>query len=106
MPQKYLKVYPEHSEYASGSRPYMPNVSHCENEDHVHYSGEDLLYVPLTFEAKSGDTTITFTHISPANFDYTLKTIQVSTDKGKTWESKTSSRSGTVLGTIKKDKRC
>ena len=103
MPQKYLKLYEEHSEYESGSRPDAPHVSHCIEEDHVHYSG--LLIVPLTFEAKSGDTTITFTHISPGNFDYTVKTIQVSTDKGKTWESKTSSRSGTVLGTIKKGQK-
>lgn len=99
MPQKYLKLYTNHTTYGSDSRPDTPNVSHCIEEDHVHYT-VDLLSMPLTFEAKTGTTSISFIHRSPANFDYSTKTIKVSIDNGTTWTSKTSTRAGTLLGTI------
>ena len=99
MPQKYLKLYNNHTTYGSDSRPDTPNVSHCIEEDHVHYT-VDLLNMPLTFEAKTGTTSISFIHRSPANIDYSTKTIKVSTDNGTTWTSKTSTRAGTLLGTI------
>lgn len=49
MPQKYLKLYEEHSDYESGSRPDVPNVSHCREEDHVHWQ-QDVKNKFLTFK--------------------------------------------------------
>ena len=55
MPQKYLKVYDEHSDYTSKFRLYTPNVSHCREEDEVHYTDGDgdMSSIPLTFEILS-----------------------------------------------------
>lgn len=97
MPQKYLKVYSEHTDYASGSRPYTPNVSHCESEDHVHYNG-DWINEYLTFKILS-DGTIGW---KSNNANATVKTIQYSINNG-TWTSITSSTTGVTFNVSKGD---
>lgn len=49
----YLKIFDEHSgytDYASSEGFLKPNVSHCDNEEHVHYNPVDPI-LPENLEA-------------------------------------------------------
>ena len=82
---KYLKVFDNHSDYIDYTEDAMilPNVSHCINEDDVHYNplyNNDY----LTFVALE-DGTFTFNGSRPSVV--VTNTLSYSLDNGKNWTS-------------------
>ncbi len=81
----YLKLFQTHSEYegfVSGDTMVKPNVSHCIQENEVHYNHipkPDEQY--LTFEILSGGT-LTWSKYNGTSY---ARTIYYSTDNGNQW---------------------
>ena len=77
-----------------------PNVSHCVNENDVHYNPTPHDYSKdyLTFESLVDNTKLYFRATRPES----TKTISVSTDNGRTWNECTSSNdtNGTLIATL------
>ena len=77
---KYLKLFDTHADYQAFTQTsdfIKPNVSHCVNENDVHYNPWTWAEEYLTFVAKE-DGTFTFTPRSS-------NVISYSTDGGETW---------------------
>ena len=75
---KYLKLFSSHSDYNTAKSSLdKPNVSHCVQENEVHYNPWTYAEAYLTFVAKESGT-FTFT---PQNSNV----ISYSTDNGTTW---------------------
>ena len=104
---KYLKLFENHQEYESFTETedfIKPNVSHCIEENHVHYNPIiDYAKTYLTFEALSDDTHLYFRSTRGGE----SRTISASTDNGKTWNEYTSSNStnGTLIATLMKGQK-
>ena len=77
---KYLKLFDTHTQYSSyiGGNPSLPNVSHCVQEDDMHYKPYDYSRDYLTFETLESGT-FKFKGGTSAN------TLQYSLDNGNTW---------------------
>ena len=79
---KYIKLFENHSNYenfVSGDTMLRPNVSHCIEEDEVHYN-------PIKTMA---DEYLTFIALEDGAFEFTPRNgyaISYSIDNGKTWE--------------------
>ena len=99
---EYLKLFENHSgysEYLASSEYLRPNVSHCIQENEVHYTVPiDWTKEYFTIESLEDDNTI---HLKASNTAIT-KTVSASTDNGSTWIEYTSSTggSGTTLATL------
>ena len=99
---KYLKLFQNHGEYeafASGGTMLKPNVSHCVNENDVHYNPRhNYSKVYFTIESLEDNNTI---YLKASN-SAVAKTVLASTDNGTTWTEYTSSTdgSGTALATL------
>ena len=76
-----------------------PNVSHCIQENEVHYNPKGWKYEYFQFESLEDDNTIYFKSEYDDSF---ARTISVSTDNGATWTEYTSSNaeSGTAIATL------
>ena len=80
---KYIKLFENHTQYETfigggGETPFVrPNVSHCIEENEVHYSPKGWQYEYLTFVALE-DGTFKFS-------TYDENIISYSVDEGKTW---------------------
>lgn len=75
---KYLKLFTSHSDYNTAKSSLdKPNVSHCIEENEVHYNPWTWADEYLTFVAKENGT-FTFTPSSS-------NVISYSTDNGSTW---------------------
>ena len=102
----YLKLFQNHGGYqdfVSGGTMVKPNVSHCVNENEVHYNPSGYKYEYLTIESLEDDNTI---YLKALNTSIT-KTVSASTDNGATWTEYTSSTggSGTTLAALNKGDR-
>ena len=100
---EYLKLFENHNEYegfVSGDTMVKPNVSHCVQENEVHYNPipHDYSQDYLTIESLEDDNTIYL----KASHSSVTKTVSASTDNGSTWTEYTSSTggSGTTLATL------
>lgn len=102
----YLKLFQNHTEYESfvnGGNMLRPNVSHCVNENDVHYNATmDYSKTYLTIESIENNNEIYFIHsngIFGGNFQIT---ISASTNNGETWTeyTSTSGGSGTSIATL------
>ena len=101
---KYLKLFENHTQYETfigggGDTPFIrPNVSHCIEENHVHYNPKGWADEYFTIESLEDDNTI---YLKTENSAVT-KTVSVSTDNGHTWTEYTSSAedNGTTLATL------
>ena len=100
---KYIKLFENHSNYedfVSGGTMEKPNVSHCVEENEVHYSQKKLSDEYLTFEILS-DGVITWRH---TNRSASSLTISYSLDDGKTWSDIESTYSGETFNVSNGDK--
>ena len=81
---KYVKLFETHEEYEdyAESGMILPNVSHCVQEDDIHYNPWTWADEYLTFVARENGT-FTFT-------PYSTNAISYSTDNGKTWTQENS----------------
>jgi hypothetical protein len=102
---EFLKLFQNHEEYetfVSGGTMVKPNVSHCINENEVHYNPipHDYKKDYFTIESLEDNNTI---YLKATNTAIT-KTVSASTDNGETWTEYTSSteNSGTTLATLNK----
>ena len=99
---EFIKLFQNHSEYGgfvSGGTMVKPNVSHCIQENEVHYNHyHDYSKDYLTIESLEDNNIIS---LYASNTSIT-KTVSVSTDNGTTWTEYTSSvsSSGTTLATL------
>ena len=99
----YLKLFQSHAEYeafVSGGTMVKPNVSHCINENEVHYNQNvDYSKKYLTFESLADNTKLYFRATRPES----TKTISVSTDNGRTWNECTSNNdtNGALIATLR-----
>ena len=98
---KKLKLFQTDSEYTAftGTTAFVkPNVSHCVQENHVHYNPIGWEDKYFTIESLKDNNTI---YLRATNTSVT-KTISASTDNGTTWTEYTSSTgdSGTTLATL------
>ena len=83
---KYLKLFDTHSEYVAFTKTedfIKPNVSHCIEENHVHYNPWTWAEEYLTFVAKE-DGTISFNIWKSMGTDM-ITSVSYSTDNGETW---------------------
>ena len=100
----YLKLFQNHSEYeafVSGGTMEKPNVSHCVEENEVHYNPipHDYSNDYLTFVSLEDNNTF-YWNPDDVNHKYTCKgetckdgnPISYSLDNGKTWNSASSNR--------------
>ncbi len=82
----YLKLFQNHEEYetfVSGDTMVKPNVSHCIEENEVHYNKRTWADEYLTFEAlESGTFTMT---IGSAVTTGDVTSVSYSLDNGETW---------------------
>ena len=104
---KYLKLFENHTEYEAFKQTdgfIKPNVSHCIQENEVHYT------VPIdwgkeyfTIESLEDNNKI---YLKAPNTSIT-KTVSAATDNGETWVEYTSSTggSGTTLATLNRGDR-
>ena len=97
----YLKLFQNHSQYnefAGGGGMLKPNVSHCVQENEVHYNPHTWADEYFTIESLEDDNTI---YLKASNTAIT-KTVSASTDNGSTWIEYTSSTggSGIALATL------
>ncbi len=100
---KYLKLFENHSQYVGcvlGGTMMKPNVSHCINENEVHYNPLKWSSEYFTIESLEDDNTIYL----KASDSAITKTVSASTDNGKTWAEYVSSigDNGTTLATLNK----
>lgn len=98
---KYLKKFENHSSYTEfqvTDEFIKPNVSHCVEENDVHYNPIDYSKEFLTIESIEDENEVYF----KASNSSITRTISVSTDNGKTWTEYTSSTggSGTTIATL------
>ena len=99
---EYIKLFQNHSGYSEylASREYLrPNVSHCIQENEVHYTVPiDWIKEYFTIESLEDNNTIYLKASSTA----ITKTVSASTDNGSTWVEYTSSTgsNGTTLATL------
>ena len=82
----YIKLFNNHSAYedfVSGGTMVKPNVSHCLQENDVHYNKviHDYSKDYFTIESLEDDNMIYFKSENNA----VIKTISASTDNGNTW---------------------
>ena len=107
---KYLKLFENHTQYEAfigggGDTPFIkPNVSHCIEENEVHYNPLiDYAKTYLTFEALSDNTHLYFRSTRSGE----SRTISASSNNGKTWNEYTSSNStnGTLIATLMKGQK-
>jgi len=89
---KYLKLFNNHTTYddfVSGGTMVKPNVSHCIQENEVHYNPKlhDYKKDYFTIESLENNNTIYWEATSTA----ITKTISASTDNGETWTAFTAS---------------
>ena len=86
--EKYLKLFEYHSQYedfVSGGTMVKPNVSHCVQENEVHYKPKGYESKYLTFKAlESGSFTL---NIGSAVSTNILESISYSMDNGQSWET-------------------
>ena len=102
--EKYLKLFEYHSQYedfVSGGTMVKPNVSHCVQENEVHYNpkyNHDYTKDYFTIESLEDSNTIYL----KASRTLEIKTVSASTDNGETWTEYKSSKdgSGTTLATL------
>ena len=100
---KYIKLFENHSNYedfVSGGTMEKPNVSHCVEENEVHYSQKKLSDEYLTFEILS-DGVIAWRH---TNSNASSLTISYSLDDGETWSDIESTYSGETFNVSNGDK--
>lgn len=103
---KYLKLFDTHSEYeefAGGGGMLKPNVSHCVQENEVHYNPipHDYSKDYLTIESlEDGNVIGWITRILSVAGSAVTKTISASTDNGMTWTEYTSSTGGTIIAIL------
>jgi len=86
---KYLKLFENHSGYTAfingggGDSPFLkPNVSYCENSEHVHFNPYDYSDRYLTFIAREDGATFTF---NGTTVDDVTNVASYSLDNGTTW---------------------
>lgn len=82
---KYLKLFNNHSlynEYLTSDNFIRPNVSHCIQENEVHYNPYDYSDRYLTFVALEDGATFTFNGTTGDNIN---NVALYSTDDGETW---------------------
>lgn len=100
---QYLKLFETHENYedfVESGEMLRPNVSHCVQENEVHYNQNvDYSKKYLTFEAIDDNTKLYFRATRPES----TKTISVSTDNGRTWNECTSSNDteGALIATLR-----
>ena len=94
---KYLKLFDTHSNYETFAGDTLnpmikPNVSHCVQENEVHYNPFKYDYSKdyLTIESLEDDNAICW----EADTQFSKKTISASTDNGQTWTAFTASYYG------------
>ena len=96
--KRYLTKFNNYSEYVAFKQSdefVKPNVSHCTQENDVHYNPSEWKYEYLTFEViDAGTITLTATNTDVA------KTIAYSTNNGRTWTNLTTSTEAQELGGI------
>ena len=86
---KYLKLFNNHTAYEtfeSGGTMVKPNVSHCIQENEVHYNPRTWADEYLTFEALEDGT-----------FSFNQNDLQYSVDEGDTWETLAAGQSTTTI---------
>lgn len=110
---KYIKLFETHSCYTEfigggGDTPFVkPNVSHCIEENEVHYNPLiDYSKAYLTFEALSDNTPLYFRSTRGGE----SLPISASSDNGRTWNEYISSNSdnnneGTLIATLMKGQK-
>ena len=84
--EKYLKLFENHSQYedfVSGGTMVKPNVSHCVQENEVHYNPKTWTDEYFTTVARENGT-ISFNIRFDMGTDM-IKSISYSTDNGETW---------------------
>ena len=85
---KYLKLFENHTEYegfVSGGTMVKPNVSHCIQENEVHYNPRTWADVYFTTVARENGT-ISFNIRFDMGTEY-ITSISYSTDNGETWNT-------------------
>ena len=102
----YLKLFENHNNYedfVDGGTMEKPNVSHCVQENEVHYNSRTWADEYLTIESLEDNNTI---YLKASSRTFT-RTISASTDNGETWTGYTSSTggSGITLATLNKGDR-
>ena len=103
---KYLKSFENHTGYETFTQSdefIRPNVSHCVQENEVHYNSRTWADEYLTIESLEDNNTI---YLKASSRTFT-RTISASTDNGETWTGYTSSTggSGITLATLNKGDR-
>lgn len=101
---EYLKLFENHSEYddfVSGGTMVKPNVSHCVQENEVHYNPipHDYSKDYLTFVALEDGTEIGFTCVSEFG-DSGYQIISYSIDGGETWTDTQGNKGGETIAVL------
>ena len=76
---KYLKLFNTHAEYQAFTQTsdfIKPNVSHCVNENHVHYN-------PIPYDYSKNY--LTFVALEDGTFQLSTNAVSYSLDNGETW---------------------
>ena len=97
---KYIKLFENHSGYenfVSGGTMEKPNVSHCVNENEVHYNPipHDYSNDYLTFVSLEDNNTF-YWNVDDVNHRYFGNPILYSLNNGKTWNSVSNGEIATV----------
>jgi len=82
---KYLKLFDTHNEYSAFTQTedfVKPNVSHCIQENEVHYNPYDYSDRYLTFVVRESGTTFQF---NGKTVDNVVNVASFSIDNGETW---------------------
>lgn len=91
---KYIKLFSQHSNYEEyiSATTLLPNVSHCVDNNEVHYNKIDFRLVPFTTFALE-DTVFTLS-IPGGVTTGDCRQIEYSIDEGKTWVTRTRTNTG------------